>query len=332
MSKTSREKEKPLERLKSLFGLGKGGSSSGPGFAVPKIEEFAITPEIVRDIGNESGVSHRTKSIKELVDIVRTKRLQEGAPETLYTQTCDLLHPAHGLDVRHTVLYFYCCLIQGQFERLDISRTHFFNLIQDLRHPEDLALRLDLLKVLTDKGKCLSHFEDQAPRFLLEWMPEVLSASRAFDFLSLLINVIKFNSSFLDKEVVAGFVQNTCILCCRTNSESDVRLGLEVLDSVVGYSLLSSEVLPHLVPTLCRTVVLAKLSEPSWRTMRNLQGTHLGHNVISYLCRILEDRANYRDYTLLKGAVFFVGAALWSHKAVPTLKHTPAAVLPSIYR
>lgn len=48
MSKTSREKEKPLERLKSLFGLGKGGSSSGPGFAVPKIEEFAITPEIVR--------------------------------------------------------------------------------------------------------------------------------------------------------------------------------------------------------------------------------------------------------------------------------------------
>ncbi|XP_029838078.2 tuberin isoform X1 [Ixodes scapularis] len=332
MSKTSREKEKPLERLKSLFGLGKGGSSSGPGFAVPKIEEFAITPEIVRDIGNESSISHRTKSIKELVDIVRTKRLQEGVPETLYTQTCDLLHPAHGQDVRHTVLYFYCCLIQGQFERLDISRTHFFNLIQDLRHPEDLALRLDLLKVLTDKGKCLSHFEDKAPQFLLQWMPEVLSAGRAFDFLSLLINVIKFNSSFLDKEVVAGFVQNTCILCCRTNSESDVRLGLEVLDSVVGYSLLSSEVLPHLVPTLCRTVVLAKLSEPSWRTMRNLQGTHLGHNVISYLCRILEDRANYRDYTLLKGAVFFVGAALWSHKAVPTLKHTPAAVLPSIYR
>ncbi|CAN8013040.1 unnamed protein product, partial [Ixodes pacificus] len=136
-----------------------------------------------------------------------------------------------------------------QFERLDISRTHFFNLIQDLRHPEDLALRLDLLKVLTDKGKCLSHFEDKAPQFLLQWMPEVLSAGRAFDFLSLLINVIKFNSSFLDKEVVAGFVQ-----------------------------------------------------------------------------------ANYRDYTLLKGAVFFVGAALWSHKAVPTLKHTPAAVLPSIYR
>lgn len=27
------------------------------------------------------------------------------------------------------------------------------------------------------------------------------------------------------------------------------------------------------------------------QTMRNLQGTHLGHNVISYLCRILEDRS-----------------------------------------
>lgn len=332
MSKNSREKDKPLERIKSLFGLGKGGSSSATGFPVPKIDEFPITPEMVKDIGNESSVHHRVKSIKELADSVRSKRLPEGAAETLYTQTCDLLHPALGQDVRHAILYFYCCLVQGQYDRLDISRKHFFGLILDLHFPEDLVLRLDLLRALTDNGKSISQFEDQAPPFLLKWMPEVLSAGRAYDFLSLLKNVIKFNSSFLDKDVVTGFVQHTCILCCRTNSESDVRLGLEVLDSVVGYSLLSSEVLPHLVPTVCRTVVMAKLSEPSWRTMRNLLGTHLGHNVISFLCRILEDRSNYEDHTLLKGSVFFVGAALWSPKAVPTLKHTPAAVLPSILR
>lgn len=330
MSKNSKEKEKPLERIKSLFGLGKGGSSSSASYAIPKIEEVLITPEIIKDIGKESSIAHRVRAIKDLVDVVRTKRLQESAPETLYVSTCDLLHPTHGNEVRHAVLHFYCHLVQSQNDRLDTSRTHFFRVVLDLQRPEDLAKRLDLLKALTDNGKCISNFEDKAPEFLLKWMPEVLQAGKASEFLSLLVNVIKFNSAFLDKEIVTGIVQYTCILCCRTNSENDVKLGLDVLDSIVGYSILSSDILPHIVPTACRTVVIAKLSEPSWRVMHNLQGTHLGHGVISYLCRILEDRMNYRDHTLLKGAVFFLGAALWSSKAVPTLKHTPAAVLPSI--
>ncbi|XP_064478930.1 tuberin-like isoform X2 [Ornithodoros turicata] len=331
MSKNSKEKEKPLERIKSLFGLGKGGSSSSStSFAIPKIEELPITAEILKDIGKESSTQHRMKAIKDLIDVVRTKRLEKNAPKTLYVNTCDLLNPRAGTEVRHLVLGFYCHLIQGQYDRLDVSRAHFFDLIVGLQSPEDLQKRLDLFKALTDNGKNVSNFEVSAALFLLKWMPDVLNAGKATEFFSLLVNVIKFNSAFLDKDVVTGIVHYTCILCCRTNSENSVKLGLDVLDSIVGYSTISSDILPHLVPTVCRTVVVANLSEPSYRLMHNLQGTHLGHSVVEFLCRILEDRINYRDHTLLKGAMFFLGAGLWGSKAVATLKHTPAHVLPSI--
>ncbi len=43
--------------------------------------------------------------------------------------------------------------------------------------------------------------------FLLKWMPEVISAGYICDFLSLLINVIKFNAAYLYEEEVAGLVQ-----------------------------------------------------------------------------------------------------------------------------
>ena len=35
------------------------------------------------------------------------------------------------------------------------------------------------------------------------------------------------------------------------------------------------------------------------------------------------------DQNLMRGAVFYIGMALWGFKKVPSLKHTPAAVLPS---
>ncbi|KAL1434775.1 hypothetical protein MTO96_001671 [Rhipicephalus appendiculatus] len=305
MSKNAKDKEKTLERLKSLFGLGKPSSP-----AVPRLEEHAIDLEVLKELGSDCAVAQRLKVIKELTEVVSTRRLAQGAAESLYSLTCDLLNPAHGTEVRHVVLNFYCTLVRAQRDPLDIIRAHCFNLVLDLSLPEDLPLRLELVRALTDNGKCLNLFEEQAGTFLVRWMPEVLSAGRAQELLPLLVNVVRFNSSFLDRTTIMGFVQNTCILCCRTNSELDVKKGLELLDSVVGYGMVSAELLGHLVPTACRTVVVAPFSEPSWRLMRNLLGTHLGHRTIGYLCRLLEDRSNACDTSLLKGAVFFVGAAL----------------------
>lgn len=327
MSKNAKDKEKPLERIKSLFGLGKASSP-----VVPRLEEHAIDLEVLKELGSDCAVAQRLKVIKELTEVVRSRRLAQGAAESLYSLTCDLLNPAHGTEVRHVVLNFYCTLVRAQRDPLDIIRAHCFNLVLDLSLPEDLPLRLELVRALTDNGKCLNLFEEQAGAFLVRWMPEVLSAGRAQELLPLLVTVVRFNSSFLDRTTIMGFVQNTCILCCRTNSELDVQLGLELLDSVVGYGMVSAELLGHLVPTACRTVVVAPFSEPSWRLMRNLLGTHLGHRTIGYLCRLLEDRSNVCDTSLLKGAVFFVGAALWSPNAVSSLHHKAAGVLPSLGR
>jgi len=35
------------------------------------------------------------------------------------------------------------------------------------------------------------------------------------------------------------------------------------------------------------------------------------------------------DQEILRGAVFYIGMALWGCKKVPSLKHTPSSVLPS---
>lgn len=38
------------------------------------------------------------------------------------------------------------------------------------------------------------------------------------------------------------------------------------------------------------------------------------------------------DAPLLRGAVFFVGMALWGAHRLPALKNTPTLVLPSFYK
>ncbi|CAB4003342.1 partial [Paramuricea clavata] len=66
--------------------------------------------------------------------------------------------------------------------------------------------------------------------------------------------------------------------------------------------------------------------------MRHLLGTHLGHNGVLTMCCILEDSNNWYKFSLLRGAIFFVGMCLWGSKRVTSLLHKPIAVLPSFYK
>ena len=43
--------------------------------------------------------------------------------------------------------------------------------------------------------------------FLLHWMPEVVKLAKPVDFLSLLINFVHYNATYLDEEVLVGLVQ-----------------------------------------------------------------------------------------------------------------------------
>lgn len=69
--------------------------------------------------------------------------------------------------------------------------------------------RLELLQTLTEHGKDILHLEEKMGPFLLEWMPTVTAGDgkRGAEFLSLLVNVIKFNSAYIDEDIVSGLVQ-----------------------------------------------------------------------------------------------------------------------------
>ena len=48
-------------------------------------------------------------------------------------------------------------------------------------------------------------------------------------------------------------------------------------------------------------------------------GTHLGHSALYCLCQILQTPDFKHDPALIRGAVFFVGMALWGAHRVKTL-------------
>ncbi|XP_070579524.1 tuberin-like [Ptychodera flava] len=322
-------KESLRQRFKNFFGKKSGGITI---HVKPTREEFFVTEEVLRGVCSESPTSQRLKVLRDLSDVVTEKQLENNAVEALWLAMQDLLNPQMSTECRHTALKFLKCLVTGQFERLEIKRALFFRLIKDHTVEEDLAARFDLLKALSDNGKIITNFEEDLGPFLYEWMPEVVHANKEYDLLSLLVNVIKFNACYLDEDIVSGFVQNTCVICSHPKTEANIEISLQVLDTVICYSCLPVDSLHHFIEALCRTVNIEKFCQTSWKLMRNLLGTHLGHSAVYAMCCILENSIHRNDSALLRGAVFFVGMALWGSKRVTSLKHTPKSVLPSFLK
>uniref|UniRef100_A0A287AIE9 Tuberin n=1 Tax=Sus scrofa TaxID=9823 RepID=A0A287AIE9_PIG len=211
-------------------------------------------------------------------------------------------------------------------DRLGILRALFFKAIKDYPSHEDLHERLEVFKALTDNGRHINYLEEDLAEFVLQWMDVGLTS----EFLLVLVNLVKFNSCYLD-EYIASMVHMICLLCVQTVSSVDIEVSLQVLDAVVCYNCLPAESLPLFIVTLCRTINVKELCEPCWKLMRNLLGTHLGHSAIYHMCRLMEDRAFMEDAPLLRGAVFFVGMALWGAHRLYSLRNSPTSVLPSFY-
>ncbi|CAB1344313.1 unnamed protein product, partial [Coregonus sp. 'balchen'] len=185
--------------------------------------------------------------------------------------------------------------LKDKGERLGPLRAYFFKVIRDYQPSnEDLSDRLEVFKALTENGKDITYLEEDIAGFVLLWMDIGLTA----DFLQVLVNLV----------------------------------ALQVLDAVVCYNCLPSDSLTVFIITLCRTVNVKEFCESCWKLMRKVLGTHLGHSAIYTMCRIMEERAYMEDSPLLRGAVFFVGMALWGAHRLPALKNTPTLVLPSFYK
>uniref|UniRef100_A0A8C7N836 Tuberin n=1 Tax=Oncorhynchus kisutch TaxID=8019 RepID=A0A8C7N836_ONCKI len=313
-------KESLKDKVKGIFGLGSPRPPSKQTESKPS--EFIITLDILKVC--ESVMRPHTHT--------HIRTVHTHAVEAVWKAVEDMLTPEQPPEARHAVLLLLRAVIQGQYVdflcRLGPLRAFFFKVIRDYQPSnEDLSDRLEVFKALTENGKDITYLEEDIAGFVLLWMDIGLTA----DFLHVLVNLVKFNSCYLDQNV-SVMVQKICLLCNRTTASTDIEMALQVLDAVVCYNCLPSDSLTVFIITLCRTVNVKEFCESCWKLMRKVLGTHLGHSAIYTMCRIMEERAYMEDSPLLRGAVFFVGMALWGAHRLPALKNTPTLVLPSFYK
>lgn len=214
---------------------------------------------------------------------------------------------------REAALTFYTKLIQGQYRDLAIMRGKFFQVIQTHKIPEDLPLCLQMLKALTENGRDVQNFEEEIGNFMLVWMDEIIEAQLTAKYLDLLVNLIKFNSAYIDREIIIKIVLRVCNnICFESLDDRDTFLNcLCLIETIICYSVFPNEILAPCIIVLCRAVNFEMYVERSYKIMRTLLGTQLGYSSLLTMCNVLKENAYYADPFVLRGAVFHTNINLW---------------------
>ncbi|KAJ0176953.1 hypothetical protein K1T71_006962 [Dendrolimus kikuchii] len=322
------------DKLKTFFKKGQ----SAP---LPARNELVVSLELERELSAETPLNRRLRALKEVGEKAIHVKVQEGGVEKLWSCTRDLLEESNT-EARHAALSFLRCIAEGQADYLLTMRTILFHYLRDT-HPthsaEDSQLRFKLLSTLTKNGKNINCFEEQIGPFILEWLPQIQAPAHLVDFLQLVINVVKFNATYLDEEIVHGIVDNACHLCGYCAEGTVLAHCLTLLEAVISYSLLPRAALPTFVGALCRTVNLEQYWQNSWKLMRDVLGADIGHAALQEMVEILlrgeaggGGAGAEADAGVVRGAVFYINMALWGPRRVPTLNVSFLAVLPAFLK
>jgi tuberous sclerosis 2 len=148
---------------------------------------------------------------------------------------------------------------------------------------------------------------------MLKWMDQIIDSQLTASFLDLLVNIIKFNAAYIDRDFIGAIVQRVCNdVCYKFLNDRDTFLQcLYVIETVICYSVFPNEILAPCIIVLCRAVSFEIYVEPSYKIMRNLLGTKLGYTSLLILCNMLKEKTYYNDAYLLRGAVFHTNMNLW---------------------
>ncbi|KAH9628209.1 hypothetical protein HF086_006840 [Spodoptera exigua] len=326
------------DKLKVLFKKGASGWNDDECMLLtcvaplPPRNELVVSGELERELSADAPLHRRLRALKEVGEKAIHIRVQEGGVEKLWSLTRDLLEDSN-VEARHAALWFLRCLAEGQADYLQIMRSILFHYLRDThaRHsPEDTQLRFKLLHTLTNTGKNINCFEEEIGPFLLEWLPQVQPATQLVEFLQLIINVVKYNATYLDEHIVHGIVECACQLCAYSAEGGVVASCLSLLEAVVAYSMVPRAAHRAFVAALCRTVNLEHYCQTSWKLMRSVLGADMGHAALQQLVALL--RAGGDEAGLQRGAVFYINMALWGPRRVPTLRVSYLAVLPAFLK
>nr|XP_040237462.2 tuberin isoform X1 [Anopheles coluzzii] len=321
----ARERETQLSRIKQFFRMSKPGSVSSSRHDLP------ISPELERELRPETPVTQRCKALRDFGDQVLTSRLEPDAVQSLWELTKDLLVGNKLMEQRQCALAFYCRLIQGQYDRLGLMRAQFYRVIESHSEPEDISYRLEMLKLLTETGKNIQHFEKEIGAFLLDWIKPIHEAGLIDSLLELIVNLIKYNAASLEPKFLVGVVSYIFDMTCNKQETNTILLCLSVLDCFICYAIIPNESLTLFIIILCRMVNQEAYCQHSWKIMKNLFGTALGHATLLTMCNILNNPAFHQDDALLRGAIFHTNVGLWGISVVPILHCSPSLVLTSFW-
>lgn len=119
----------------------------------------------------------------------------------------DLLKPEAPKEARHAVIRLFSVLCQYQQINAYL-RGKFFSFIKSHEIIDDTIPRFEFLKALTDNGKDVTYFDERIGVFILRWIATTdIATARTNELMKFLNNLIKFNQSFLDQEVLNGIIQ-----------------------------------------------------------------------------------------------------------------------------
>lgn len=132
-------------------------------------------------------------------------------------------------------------------------------------------------------------------------------------YLELIVNIIKFNTAYIDREVIVGIVQRVCSeVCLQFMNDRDTFLQcLYVIETVICYTVFPNEILAPCIIVLCRAVNFEMYLDTSYKIMKNLLGTQLGYASLLTMTNMLNDTRYHVNAEVLRGAVFHINMNLW---------------------
>jgi len=148
---------------------------------------------------------------------------------------------------------------------------------------------------------------------MFRWMDQIIDGALTAQYLELVVNIIKFNTAYMDRDVIVGIVQRVCNdVCFKLINDRETFLQcLYIIETVICYTVFPNEILAPCIIVLCRAVNWEAYLETSYKIMRNLLGTALGYAALLTMSNILSDSRYHVDCFVLRGAVFHINMNLW---------------------